>query len=115
MISDLEKRIFLSLFNRGGYVLDFSTADFDRFTDSSVGVALCSRYGLSKGKSLIEFCNEAEENDVLKLFSDLIEYYAQNPDKVIEMKKKCCEKALLFDPDAILKDLYERIERNNQS
>lgn len=75
MISDLEKRIFLSLFNRGGYVLDFSTADFDRFTDSSVGVALCSRYGLSKGKSLIEFCNEAEENEVLKLFSDLIEYY----------------------------------------
>ena len=53
-------------------------------------------------------------NDKAKL-PDLIEYFVQNPEKVIEMKKKCCEKALLFDPDVILNDLYERIEKNNQS
>ena len=31
---------FLRLFNRGGYVLNFSTSSFDAFTLDSVGVAL---------------------------------------------------------------------------
>ncbi|POO88177.1 hypothetical protein C1H57_25205, partial [Clostridium sp. 2-1] len=43
---------FLKLFNRGGYVLNFSTNDFDVFTMSSVGVPLCEHYKESKGKSL---------------------------------------------------------------
>ena len=74
-INQLERGIFLSLFNRGGYVLDFSTNDFDNFTLMSVGVALCERYQLSKGKSLTAYLNECPDGDTLKLLNDLLEYY----------------------------------------
>lgn len=74
-ITNIEKGAFLSLFNRGGYVLNFSTDSFDVFTQNSVGLALCNHYGLSKGKSLTTFVNEASESDVIKLLSDLLEYY----------------------------------------
>lgn len=74
-MNDIEKGAFLKLFNRGGYVLNFSTNDFNCFTMESVGVALCQKYKLSKGASLTAFCNEASETDVIKLFSDLLEYY----------------------------------------
>ena len=70
-----EKGVFLKLFNRGGYVLDFSTGDFDSFTMESVGVALCSKYGLSKGKSLNAFINETTDDLSNKLLFDLLEYY----------------------------------------
>ncbi len=55
LLSNIEKGALVKLFNRGGYVLDFSTVDFDAFTLDSVGVALCTKYGLSKGKSLNVF------------------------------------------------------------
>lgn len=74
-MNSIEKGAFLKLFNRGGYVLNFSTNDFNGFTMESVGVALCQKYKLSKGASLTAFCNEASETDVIKLFSDLLEYY----------------------------------------
>ncbi len=74
-MNGIEKGAFLKLFNRGGYVLNFSTNDFNCFTMESVGVALCQKYKLSKGASLTAFCNEASETDVIKLFSDLLEYY----------------------------------------
>jgi len=80
-------RFFTSLFNRGGYVLDFSTTDFDRFTLNSIGIALCQEYGLSKGKSLEAFCDEGDELKVIKLLSDLLAYYEEwfqeeiNPEK----------------------------------
>lgn len=66
---------FLRLFNRGGYVLDFSTNEFDTFTMDSVGVALCQKYQLSKGKSLVAFCEEAPTEQVDKLLLDLLTYY----------------------------------------
>ena len=74
-MTNIEKGALVKLFNRGGYVLDFSTADFDAFTLDSVGVALCQKYGLSKGKSLIAFIDEANEDDAFKLLSDLLTYY----------------------------------------
>lgn len=74
-MTDIEKGIFLSLYNRGGYVLDFSTDNFDVFTKRSVGVALCSHYQLSKGKSLTAYIEEATEEDAAKLLCDLFEYY----------------------------------------
>ncbi|OUO32027.1 hypothetical protein B5F85_08215 [Olsenella sp. An293] len=74
-MTQLEKGIFLSLFNRGGYVLDFSTNDFDNFTLMSVGVALCERYQLSKGKSLTAYLDDCADGDALKLLNDLLEYY----------------------------------------
>ena len=74
-ISPIEKGIFLSLFNRGGYVLDFSTNDFDNFTLTSVGTALCEHYQLSKGKSLTAYLNDCTDGEALKLLNDLMEYY----------------------------------------
>lgn len=70
-----EKGAFLKLFNRNGYVLNFSTNDFNSFTMESIGIPLCQKYGLSKGASLTAFCNDATETDIIKLFSDLLEYY----------------------------------------
>ena len=74
-ITNIEKGAFLSLFNRAGYVLNFSTDSFDVFTQNSIGLALCNHYGLSKGKSLTAYVNEASESEVIKLLSDLLEYY----------------------------------------
>jgi len=74
-ITKIEIGAFLSLFNRDGYVLNFSTNDFDVFTLNSVGVALCEHYKMSKGKSLTAYINDADENNVVKLLSDLFEYY----------------------------------------
>jgi hypothetical protein len=74
-ISENEKGLFLSLFNRDGYVLDFNTNDFDNFTFASIGVPLCEQYEMSKGKSLIAYCNVANEYSVIKLLVDLYEHY----------------------------------------
>ena len=71
----IERSAFLKLFNRRGYVLDFSTNDFDIFTTESIGVPLCQKYGLSKGASLSTFCSEASDFDVTKLLFDLLRYY----------------------------------------
>ena len=78
-LTQIEKGTFLKLFNRGGYVLDFSTNDFDVFTLESVGVALCAKYGLSKGKSLTEYITkDANKKDVIKLLNDLLKYYKEH-------------------------------------
>ena len=74
-ITNIEKGAFLSLFNRDGYVLNFTTDSFDVFTQSSIGIALCNHYGLSKGKSLTRYVNDASESEVIKLLSDLLEHY----------------------------------------
>lgn len=74
-MTNKEKGIFLKLFNRSGYVLDFNTADFDNFTMASVGVELCAQYKLSKGKSLSAFIKEASDELSNKLLLDLLEYY----------------------------------------
>lgn len=70
---------FLMLFNRNGYVLDFSSNDiFNAFTTASVGVALCNKYSTSKGKSLEAYTNDATDEDVEKLLSDLLSHYEEN-------------------------------------
>ena len=78
MISDIEKGKFLKLFNRGGYVLDFSTNGFDVFTMASVGTPLCQRYQASKGQSLTAFLYDTSDAHAFKLLSDLLEYYEEN-------------------------------------
>lgn len=75
MLTKLEMGAFAKLFNRGGYVLDFNTSDFDVFTMNSTGIPLCEHYGLSKGKSLVAFLDEAEPVDATRLLLDLFEYY----------------------------------------
>lgn len=74
-LSGVEIGVFLNLFNRGGYVLDFSTNDFDGFTLESIEVALCETYRQSKGKSLIAYIRESSENDTVKLLKDLLDHY----------------------------------------
>ncbi len=73
-----EEGTFLMLFNRSGYVLNFSTNDFDVFTTNSIGEALCEKFGLSKGKSLTAYLNSASDEDRIKLLSDLFHYYEDN-------------------------------------
>lgn len=74
-MNKIEIGVFLKLFIRGGFVLDFSTADFDAFTMDSVGIAVCNKYGLSKGKSLVKFISESSEENANKLLLDLLRYY----------------------------------------
>ncbi len=63
------------LFNRNGYVLNFSTNDFDVFTTNSIGEALCAKYRVSKGKSLTAYLNSASDENRVKLLSDLFHHY----------------------------------------
>lgn len=72
----VDKGVLSSFFNDGGYVLDFSTEKFDQFTSQSVGVAFCDYYRLSKGKSLAAFTTYGEIPKVVKLYDDLIRYFA---------------------------------------
>lgn len=90
-----HRSFFASVFNDWGYVLDFSNAEFDSFTFNSVGVAIQSEYGLSKGKSLTKFLEEAEYELVLKLIHDLIEYAKLKELPIIEEKKFKNAKKLL--------------------
>ena len=74
----IDQRVLAGFFNAGGYVLNFSTSEFDDFTMGSVGVPLCATYGLSKGKSLAKFVQKGKKEDVALLFQDLIRYYETN-------------------------------------
>lgn len=75
LLTNVEKSALVRLFNRGGYVLDFSTYDFNAFTFNSIGVALCQKYGVSKGASLNMYISEACDENVAKLLVDLFDYY----------------------------------------
>lgn len=77
-LTNIEIGTFLKLFNRGGYVLDFTTNDFDVFTMESIGIALCNEYYMSKGKSLAAYVNSASTSDIEKLLNDLLSYYEEN-------------------------------------
>ena len=75
IISKKEEGTFLLLFNRGGYVLDFTNNTFDVFTTASIGEAIQTKYGMSKGKSLVAYLNEAGDADRTKLLLDLFHHY----------------------------------------
>ena len=104
-MTEIEKGYFLRLFNRDGYVIGFTTDEFDAFTLSSVGIALCQHYKLSKGKSLTAYCREADESSIVKLFSDLLRHY-----------EEFCKDRL---PEERYTDVYNKckeiIERENNS
>lgn len=70
-----EIGFLLNFFNRGGYVLDFSNNSFSTFTMQSVGIDLQETYGGSKGSSLIAFTRSQNSDKIVKLFTDLLEYY----------------------------------------
>lgn len=75
IISQKEQGVFLLLFNRNGYVLDFTDNTFDIFTTASVGEPIKTKYGLSKGKALVAYLNEADDVQRTKLILDLFHYY----------------------------------------
>ncbi len=77
VITKKEEGIFLLLYNRNGYVLDFTNNTFDVFTTASIGEALQTKYGLSKGKSLVAYLNEASDADRTKLLVDLFRHYEE--------------------------------------
>jgi hypothetical protein len=106
-LTQVEKSTFLRLFNRGGYVLDFSTSEFDIFTTESIGKPLCTTYGRSKGGSLDAYIWEAHERDVIKLFKDLLDYYEVHYENEIERKD---DYAKLYNR---CKNIIERIFSNS--
>ena len=61
--------------------MDFSTVDFDTFTHESIGVPLCETYKMSKGKSLVAYVKQASQQDIIKLFNDLMAHYELSPQK----------------------------------
>lgn len=54
-------------------MLDFSTDRFDNFTESIVGVRLCEKYKLSKGRSLEAYLKEAPRPQAIKLLEELMD------------------------------------------
>lgn len=76
-ITKQEEGTFLLLFNRDGYVLDFSNNSFEVFTTASIGEAIQTKYGLSKGKSLVAYLNDADDTNRTKLLVDLFRYYEE--------------------------------------
>lgn len=77
IITKKEEGIFLLLFNRDGYVLDFSNNSFDVFTTASIGEAIQTKYRLSKGKSLVAYLNDADDSNRTKLLVDLFHHYEE--------------------------------------
>lgn len=77
LITKREEGTFLLLYNRDGYVLDFTNNTFDVFTTASVGEALQTKYGMSKGRSLVAYLNEASDVDRTKLLVDLFHHYEE--------------------------------------
>jgi hypothetical protein len=111
-ITNTEKFIFLKLFNRGGYVLDFTTPDFDAFTLDSIGVALCNKYKLSKGGSLNAYIREANEEHVIKILSDLFLYYENY---YFDFKKEIDNEKEKFQLYRRCKAIYDRLKSGDET
>lgn len=78
-ISKKEEDLFVTLYNRYGYILDFkSKKAFDRFCVGSIEEALTQKYNLSQGKSLEAYLDDANEEKRSKLLLDLFTYYEEN-------------------------------------
>lgn len=75
MLTKIEMGGFVKLFNRGGYVLNFTTSDFDTFTMDSIGIPLCEHYGMPKARSLLAFLKDSDPERATKLLLDLFRYY----------------------------------------
>ena len=77
LITDEELDYFSSLFNNGGYVLDFtSRKSFNDFTERAIGIRVTETYGMSMGKSLTAFFKEEDdEKKIIKLILELWDCY----------------------------------------
>ena len=121
-----ELRTFLSFFNSGGYVFDFSDRTFADFTISEINMNLKAKYNCSKGRSLEEFAieyNEKEEKVVLKLFAALLNYYKdeykgnQNDEqyiRCISLMEKLSSNPSIIDTQIMNSINQEYLNNNNQ-
>lgn len=89
-----DKNLIKQFFNCGGYVLDFSNSSFDAFTTSSVGIPIQKYYNDSKGRSLEAFINEVDDNLILKLTTDLLQYYEDLPESSFQKNDERNEQAV---------------------
>lgn len=105
LITDEELEYFSSLFNNGGYVLDFtSRKSFNDFTERTIGVRVTETYGMSMGKSLTAFFKEEDdEKKIIKLILELWDCYKVS---------SCKNIANIVDLDNGQK-IIERISNNN--
>ena len=74
-LTNIQKSSFIKLFNKSGWVLDFSNRTFGEFCWDSVGCDPQAMYGGSKGASLERFIREGDSKQVIKLLKDLMDYY----------------------------------------
>lgn len=70
--------LLMSIFNRGGHVLNFTSRAFDDFTQGIVGLKLVEYYSLSKGKSLQKFIDEAKASEIEKILVALFDEYMKD-------------------------------------
>lgn len=77
-IKESDISLLMAIFNRGGHVLNFSTRSFDEFTREAVGLKLSEYYGLSKGKSLQKFIDEAKPSEIEKILVALFDEYMKD-------------------------------------
>ena len=75
----------ISIFEKGGYVLNLSDRDFQRLTMSSVGESVKDKYNttpedkVSKGEALKQFLFDEPEEKGLMLIESLLDHYEQLP------------------------------------
>lgn len=111
-----EKAAIITAFNNNGLVLDFSDSTFRDFTINSIGCDLKAAYGslgkLSKGKSLEKFVDEEKTDKVIKLTSDLLEYYKENIHKTKPMPDSISDYVRIKPiPPVIIEQLEEMIQK----
>ena len=104
-----EKLCISKLFNKNGYVLDFSTAKFNDFTEEYIGIRLTKHYNLSKGASLEQFLADSDASIAVVLLEKLLEY-AKAADDFFEASNmnavgKCNEMIAKYKKDATIPTL----------
>lgn len=70
----IEKQKIDSLFNNGGYVLNFTNAKYGQFIIEKTGLDLYRKYGMSKGKNLAAIVSNEGDIVVGKLILELLRY-----------------------------------------
>ena len=117
-LSVKERSIIKRFFNTGGYVLNFSTSAFDAFTYKSVGIKLCEKYGMSKGKSFEAFVDESNTKMIIMLVNDLLEYYEVYKDEFPDSIKKADQlpqiKQLLHDYNYLIDNFSSSLSSDNR-
>ena len=105
-LSIKEKSIIKHFINTNGYIFNFSTSSFDAFTYQSIGIKLCQKYGMSKGKSFEAFVDESKTKTIIILIKNLLDYYDIYLNDIPEHMKKFIEcqqvKTLLHDYEYLL-------------